>query len=216
MRPAPDQSTEAQFLALPKLQAFLRYFAPMVPRIGSLTHWPSATGFAFFATPPTLADDSAASIAAGGFVARRETRIVMAKEVLQISPDKIVVDYDFRNDTDQDVTTEVAFPVPPYSYGPESPAISDASFSNFQLLVGGKTVTYQTEAKATLNGKDVTATLTADKIDIASFGHLREPDPASTQVQTPDVQRLPKPSSSASRNWASSMRKMAGVCGPSN
>ncbi len=149
-------------------------------------------GMALFAAVPALADDSAASIAAGGLVARRETRIVMAKEILQISPDKIVVDYDFRNDTDQDVTTEVAFPVPPYSYGPESPDISDASFSDFKLLVDGKTVAYQTEAKATLNGKDVTAILTADKIDIASFGHIRQPDPASGQMQTPDVSRLPQ------------------------
>jgi hypothetical protein len=149
-------------------------------------------GLAFFAALPAPADDSAASIAAGGLVARRETRIVMAKEVLRISPDKIAVDYDFRNDTDQDVTTEVAFPVPPYTYGPENPDISDASFSNFQLLIDGKTVAFQTEAKATLNGKDVTAILTADKIDIASFGHLRQPDPASGQVQTPDVSRLPQ------------------------
>ncbi len=151
-----------------------------------------AAGFGFSASMPLLADDSAASIAAGGLVSRRETRIVMAKEALQISPTKVVVDYDFRNDSDQDVTTEVAFPVPPYDYGPESPDISDASFSGFQLLVDGKTVAFQAEAKATLNGKDVTSILTADKIDIASFGHLREPDPASTQVQTPDVERLPK------------------------
>jgi hypothetical protein len=147
---------------------------------------------AFLAAAPALADDSAASIAAGGLVARRETRIVMAKEVLRISPNKIVVDYDFRNDTDQDVSTEVAFPVPPYSYGPENPAIPEASFSDFKLFIDGKVTTYQTEAKATLNGKDVTSILTADKIDIASFGHLREPDPTSTQFQTPDVERLPK------------------------
>jgi len=149
-------------------------------------------GLAFFAAPPAAADDSAASIAAGGLVARRETRIVMAKEVLRISPAKIVVDYDFRNDTDQDVTTEVAFPVPPYGYGPESPDISDASFSGFQLLVDGKTVDYQAEAKATLNGKDVTAILTADKIDIASFGHLKETDGNNPAIHTPDVERLPK------------------------
>src|ERR1035441_1123966 len=62
-----------------------------------------------------FADDSAVAIATGGLVPRRETRIVMAKEVLQISNKKVVVDYDFRNDTDQDVTTEVAFPIPPYA-----------------------------------------------------------------------------------------------------
>jgi len=163
----------------------------MVSRI-ALCALAFGTAIAYFGVLPALADDSAASIAAGGLVARRETRIVMAKEVLRISPAKIVVDYDFRNDTNEAVTTEVAFPVPPYSYGPESPDISDASFSGFQLLIGGKTVVFQTEAKATLSGKDVTAILTADKIDIASFGHLRQPDPASSQTQTPDVDRLPK------------------------
>lgn len=152
-----------------------------------------ACGFCFASPPRGFADDSAASIAAGGLVSRRETRIVMAKEILRISPDKVVVDYDFRNDTATDVTTEVAFPVPPYAYGPENPAISDASFSDFQLLVNGKTVVFQTEAKATLNGKDVTAILTADKIDIATFGHLHEPSGAETVYHTPDIERLPKP-----------------------
>jgi hypothetical protein len=42
-----------------------------------------------------FADDGAASIAAGGLVFTRETRIVMAKEVLTISEKKIVVDYEF-------------------------------------------------------------------------------------------------------------------------
>jgi hypothetical protein len=137
------------------------------------------------------ADDSAASIAAGGLVARRETRIVMAKEVLAISPTKVIVDYDFRNDTGENVTTEVAFPVPPYSYGPENPPISDASFSDFQLFVNGKLTAFQTSAKATLNAKDVTAILTAEKIDIASFGHLREPSGSEADYHTPDFERLP-------------------------
>lgn len=149
-------------------------------------------GLGLFAAAPAPADDSAASIAAGGLVSRRETRIVMAKEVLRISPDKIVVDYDFRNDTDQDVTTEVAFPIPPYGYGPEDWAITEASFSDFKLSINGKTVAFRTEAKATLKGRDVTPILTADHIDIASFGHLREPSGHDWRVHTPDVERLPK------------------------
>jgi hypothetical protein len=150
-----------------------------------------STGTSFFVAP-ALADDSAASIAAGGLVSRRETRIVMAKEVLRISPQQVVVDYDFRNDTNENVTTEVAFPVPPYTYGPDGPAISDASFSDFKLFVDGKTVAFQAEAKATLDDKDVTAILAADKIDIASFGHLRETDGNDPAMHTPDVERLPK------------------------
>jgi Domain of unknown function (DUF4424) len=139
-----------------------------------------------------FADDSAASIAAGGLVARRETRIVMAKEVLRISPTKIVVDYDFRNDTDQDVTTEVAFPIPPYSYRPDSWPISSASFSDFKLFVEGRPTKFWTETKATLNGRDVTGILTNDKVDIASFGHLYETNGTYPQIHTPDIERLPK------------------------
>jgi hypothetical protein len=63
------------------------------------------------------ADDGAASIAAGGLVLmKREPRIVMAKEVLSISAKSVLVDYDFRNDSDEDITTEVAFPIPPYDF----------------------------------------------------------------------------------------------------
>ncbi len=39
----------------------------------------------------------------------------MQKEVLRISESKVQVDYEFRNDTASDITTEVAFPVPAYS-----------------------------------------------------------------------------------------------------
>jgi hypothetical protein len=151
-----------------------------------------AGAFALCTPLAGLADDSAASIAAGGLVSRRETRIVMAKEALRISPEKVIVDYDFRNDSAEEVKTEVAFPVPPYSYGPESPAVSDASFSDFKLSVDGKNVAFETEAKAVLKDKDVTAILNADKIDIASFGHVHEPTGLETDYRTPDIDRLPK------------------------
>ena len=59
-------------------------------------------------------NDAAASTAAGGIQLRREARISMEKERLFISEKKITVEYEFLNETDQDITTEVAFPVPPY------------------------------------------------------------------------------------------------------
>ncbi len=138
------------------------------------------------------ADDEAASIAAGGLVPRREIRIVMAKEVLRISLKKIVVDYDFRNDTDQDVTTEVAFPVPPYDHSENSYIVSMASFSDFMLSIDGKPAPFKAEAKATLKGKEVTEILEADKIDIASFGHLQEHEGLDTRNKIPDFTRLPE------------------------
>ncbi len=95
-----------------------------------------AAGFGVAISMPVLADDSAASIAAGGLVPRRETRIVMAKEVLQISPTQVVVDYDFRNDTDQNVTTEVAFPVPPVHERVPEEAAFRAVLSEFPSMGG--------------------------------------------------------------------------------
>lgn len=145
-----------------------------------------------------LADDSAASIAAGGLVARRETRIVMAKEVLRISETKVVVDYDFRNDTDQDVTTEVAFPIPPYKNEfPEGDA-QEQSFQSFRLWVDGRRVSYAIEAKATLKGTDVTSLLVADRIDIPTFGHFDDSVNAKheEQISVRDFSRLPKDSQS--------------------
>jgi len=152
-------------------------------------------GLVFLAAVPVLADDSAASIAAGGLVPRRETRIVMAKEVLQISPTKVVVDYDFRNDSDQDVTTEVAFPVPPYENEYPEEDLSEQSFQSFQLWVDGKPVHFEVEATATLNGKDATQVLTANHIDIPTFGHFTDwLDTSYTeQTDTKDFDQLAKP-----------------------
>jgi hypothetical protein len=153
-----------------------------------------AAGVCVSAPIPALGDDSAASIAAGGLVPRRETRIVMAKEVLGISPTKIVVDYDFRNDSDQDVTTEVAFPIPPYTDDFPNDDIPGQSFRSFRLWVNGNVVKYDAEARATLNGKEVTDVLRASHMDIPTFGHFVDTTDQnhSTVVVTPDFDRLPK------------------------
>lgn len=129
---------------------------------------------ATLACSSALADDGAASIAAGGIVMTRETRITMAKEVLFISVDRVKVDYDFRNDTDADVTTEVAFPVPAYKLAWDEISISKQGFSEFQLEVEGKPVHFDVEVKAMLKGRDVSATLRKYAIDIATFGHFDE------------------------------------------
>ena len=126
---------------------------------------------------------------------RRETRIVMANEVLKISLKKVVVDYDFRNDSDEDVTTEVSFPVPPYINAVEAWSSPDeASFKDFRLWVDGKPVNYEVEAKAFLAGKDVTAMLKANRIDIPTFGNFKETVDSKkgiVRINCPDFEKLP-------------------------
>lgn len=120
-------------------------------------------------------------------MARHEPRIVMAKEMLKISPGKVVVDYDFRNDTDQDVTTEVAFPIPPYENGENELPANVSSFSDFRLTIDGNPEPYETEARAYLKDKEVTSVLRSHKIDIATFGHWDW-----DHNRAPDFSRLPK------------------------
>ena len=146
------------------------------------------------AVSPSLADDGATSISVGGLVATREPRITMAKELLVISTKKVVVDYDFRNDTDAPVTTEIAFPIPAFDLDPETADPAHAGFDDFKLSVNGKPQVFQTEIKAVVKGKDVSSLLRADGVDIASFGHaddgqefgesrdLKKLTPAQTQA----------------------------------
>jgi hypothetical protein len=120
---------------------------------------------------PAIADDGAASIAAGGLVMRREPRITMAREVLTISTTKVTVDYDFRNDSDADITTEVAFPIPPYSADSnEERTPSESGFDSFKLWVNDRPVKYQIDVRAFVGRHDVTATLNRYHLDISTLG----------------------------------------------
>jgi hypothetical protein len=133
-------------------------------------------------------DGSATSTPAGGIQLTREPRISMEKERLTISKSKITVEYEFLNTSDRDITTEVAFPVPPYQWGPEYdlPAIDD-----FRVWVAGQPVKYQTEAKALLKDKDYSAILRELGVDVATFGHIQEfVSGDSSYITSPDIQKL--------------------------
>ena len=131
------------------------------------------------------ADDGAASIAVGGIVVmKREPRITMAKEVLQISFDKVIVDYDFRNDSNEDITTEVAFPIPDYENDLDRSGRVPA-FDDFQLMIDGKPAHFEVEARAFLKNVEYTQLLNSLHVDIASFGHATKND------HYPDIEKLP-------------------------
>jgi hypothetical protein len=138
-----------------------------------------------YLTISCLADDGAASISAGGIVMKRESRIAMQKEVLTIGVKKVKVDYEFRNDTDEDITTEIAFPIPPYKMDLDRYSFHQQGFGDFQLTVEGKRVHFDVEARARLEGKDVTNVLTKYGVDVATFGHLDE-----KRDQAKDIRRL--------------------------
>lgn len=117
---------------------------------------------------PALGNDGAASTGMGGIQLRHEANISMEKERLTISESKVTVEYEFLNDTDKDITTEVAFPIPPYDNKSDDPD-GIPGFNDFHLWVDGQELKYNTDVRAKLNGKDYTELLKPLGVDIASF-----------------------------------------------
>src|SRR5689334_24638303 len=59
-----------------------------------------------------LADDSTAALKAGGIEFTKAPNIRMAAEDLRISPKAVRIRYEFTNDSDKDIESVVAFPLP--------------------------------------------------------------------------------------------------------
>ncbi|MBU1539959.1 MAG: DUF4424 domain-containing protein [Alphaproteobacteria bacterium] len=107
-----------------------------------------------FAAPAT-ANDSVASMGAGGLVLQRTDGIEMRSEDLYVSAAEIRVRYRFYNRTDRDIATLVAFPMPDLQGGIESDvALEDPLRMPFTTTVNGRRVATNVEQKAMLNGVD--------------------------------------------------------------
>lgn len=143
-----------------------------------------AAFLASFGFATCSANDSAASVAAGGIVLKREARISIQKELLTISAKKITVEYEFLNDSDQDITTEIAFPIPPFSC---VDYCGEWSIAQFRVWADGKELQYERQVKATVNGQDYAAGLEKLGIDIATFGHIETSFEKSKNYQIPKL-----------------------------
>lgn len=107
------------------------------------------------------ANDSSATLSAGGLRLTHHPHITMTSEVLRISPDQVQVDYQFKNTASHDIETLVAFPLPvidTYQAQWEDLNVSRNAcdnYLNFHVSVDGKPVQTEKEVKAFVSGKDV-------------------------------------------------------------
>jgi hypothetical protein len=121
-----------------------------------------ALGAMLLATTAAAADDSSAALGAGGIVFTKGTPVRMKAEDLYVSPKSVRIRFEFSNDSDKDVDTLVAFPLPDVDNNEftESPmgTITDdpVNFIGFKAVVDGKPVTFRVEVRAFYKGKDVT------------------------------------------------------------
>lgn len=143
--------------------------------------------------PPAKANDGFGGLSATGLTFGQTDAVAMEEEDLFISVDRVRVSYLFRNITDQDVTGEVIFPLPPISVG--AMLMSDWNLSedrdradlvNFRAVVDGTEVpvtidriavieppweeSRPTSAEYDTPGRNVTA-------ELARFGIPLSPNP---------------------------------------
>lgn len=111
------------------------------------------------------ANDTAAVLGAGGLELTTSEDIVMANEDLYLSKKQVRVRYAFRNESDRDITTTVAFPLPEIDQSDHSemvflPAEDQGNFVDFQVTVDGRPIQPTLEEKAISDeGADVTAAI---------------------------------------------------------
>lgn len=141
-------------------------------------------GWSFALIPiSSFANDSIAHVGAGGLELQKSEHIQMVSEVLEISTSKIKVKYHFLNTSSKNISTTVAFPMPPYGYNPgfsesDRNIAPFTSVSDFTIKVNGVAVNTRMQSVATFDGKDVTAQLKriglTEKQIFKTFGDCHE------------------------------------------
>ncbi len=97
----------------------------------------------------SYANDGTGSVSTGGVEYIKNEKIVMQKENLFISQDKIKVAYEYRNLTDKDITETVLFPLPEVMLDDYSPFADTQSLINsFKVYANGKEIKPTTHVRA--------------------------------------------------------------------
>ncbi len=113
---------------------------------------------------------------ANGIVVRDERNIQIEREDLYIKSNKIEVSYIFRNISDNDISSLVAFPIPLHEYGLRGDIPWDIEYpvhSDFKIEVNGASQKYEEITRALIDGKDYTDTLNRLNISIKDFNQSR-------------------------------------------
>jgi hypothetical protein len=145
------------------------------------------------ASGPVCANDSTAELASGGLVLMKNPSIAMRSERLEISAREIRVRYIFFNNSDRDIATTVAFPMPDIAIeGPDAniaiPTDNPENILNFSTTVDGRKVVPRVEQKVFAKRADQTETLRRLGLPLAL--HLRATADAFDRLPPAEWQKL--------------------------
>jgi len=126
-------------------------------------HGGLALALAWTLAPAALANDTTARVAAGGIELLKSADVRMLRETLTISQKLVTVRYRFLNESDHDVHTTIAFPMPIYGWWSGASEIDshNVPMTTFEVTVDGAIVPTRSSRRALLQGRDVTRELRA-------------------------------------------------------
>lgn len=126
------------------------------------------------AVGPASANDTTAQLSAGGVILGRTDLIAMESEDLSISMEEVAVDYVFRNNSDKDIETLVAFPMPDIEGSPywnvDVPDETSDNFLGFSVSIDGQAVRPELQHAAYAVGVDISKDLEAQGVPYFPFG----------------------------------------------
>jgi len=151
---------------------------------------------------PAAANDSVASMGAGGLVFQRTDGIEMRSEDLYVSAREVRVRYRFFNRTDRDIATLVAFPMPDLLGGTESDvALENPLEMPFTTTVNGRRVATNVEQKAVLNGVDHSGLVRGLGLPLSPRGEASQ---ALATLPQPQIDMLIEMGLVEDRSWTDS------------
>lgn len=143
-----------------------RYFAALLATCAAVG-WDAAAS-------PSRANDTSAELAVGGLVFTKNADVSIESEDLTVTLDNVTVRYVFLNQSASPVTLTVAFPLPDIDLADGAnvafPTGDPVNFIGFSTKVDGKPINFTVNQRATLDNKDVTATLRDMGIPLLPIG----------------------------------------------
>ncbi|WP_282008482.1 DUF4424 family protein [Brevundimonas aveniformis] len=127
---------------------------------------------------PAAANDTVASMQAGGLRFEQTAGISMLSEDLYLSSGEVRVTYRFLNHTDEGISTLVAFPMPDVEPGWISDAGGDLAHPErmlpFLTWADGQPVYMEVEQRAVVGERDVSALLEAHGVPLNPYGEAAQ------------------------------------------
>jgi len=115
-------------------------------------------------------DDSNAEVTPTGLRFIKLNQVSVEREDLFVSKDKVEVSMIFKNNSNKDISTTIAFPIPDNRFSLAPPG--ETYFEDFSVEVDGHPLKYQTEVRAFAHGRECTKILRDMGISIQHFANF--------------------------------------------